>query len=288
MSCRQVRPEASKNGTVNSTVSSLKPVDKLYRGNDTLTLNDLDSALDVPDKVFHLIIEPRFNPSSRIPKYSDLKHLPSELGSLVNLKILEIRCLEKLEDLPFELGQLEHLEKLIIDNGNGCVMNISIPSSIGKLHNLKELTLHGAINATYFQREDSLNKTINPLSKVNHLPLEISDLLALEILDLGRNHFDYFPPQIEHLINLKALRLEYSRIKEIPSFISKLKSLQELNLGKNGHVKFPDSLKEMQNITIKLSDNGLTINEQRELKERFPNITFDFQNDYGGNEEPTL
>ncbi len=283
----QSNSESSKNEKKNSTDSLLKSLDKLFTVKDTLTLYDLDSALAIPEKVIHLIIEPRDNPTSRIAKYYDLRHLPSQIGTLVNLKILEIHCLEKLEDLPIEIGQLEKLEKLIINNGNGCVMNVSIPSSIGLLRNLKELTLYGAMDAPLFIREDSINNTKNPLSIVKDIPDEISKLKNLEVLDLGRNRIAYFPPQIEYLTKLKILRFEYSAIKEIPAYISKFKDLEEIDLGKNGHVKLPDSLRELKKLKIKMADNGLTIKEQIGLKNRFPNITFDFQNDYGGNEEPT-
>ena len=285
--CGQSNCESSKSEKMNSSDSLLKTLDNLYIVEDSLILNDLDSALAVPEKVMHLIIEPREITTSGIIKYSDLKHLPSQLGKLANLKILEIHCLEKLQELPIEIGQLEKLEKLTINNGNGCVMNISIPSSIRHLRNLKELTLYGAMDASLFIREDSINNTKNPLSIIKYLPDEISELKNLEVLDLGRNRIDYFPSQIKFLTKLKILRLEYSSIKEIPAYISLLKDLEEIDLSKNGHVKFPDSLGELKNLKIKMADNGLTIKEQKDLKNRFPNVIFDFKNDYGGNEEPT-
>jgi Leucine-rich repeat (LRR) protein len=259
----------------------------LLKTDSTITF-DLDSAFAYPKKIIHLIIYPIYDKPYTF-QYSDLHHLPTQLGTLLNLKILEIHCLEKLEDLPVEIGQLKKLERLIINNGNGCVMNIKLPNSIGQLQNLKELTLYGALDAAYFIRQDSIEKTKNPLSVVKYLPNELSNLKNLEVLDLGRNGINYFPPQIEHLIHLKSLLFEYSQIKAIPAFISNLHELHELDLSKNGHVKFPDSMKQMKNLKIKLGDNGLTLKEQQELKDRFPNIIFDFENEYfGGNEEPIL
>lgn len=259
----------------------------LLKTDTTITYN-LDSALISPKNIIHLVLYPIYDKPNTF-QYRELLHLPTQLGTLLNLKILEIGCFEKLEDLPVEIGQLKKLERLIINNGNGCVMNIKLPNSIGQLQNLKELTLYGALDAAYFIRDDSINKTKNPLSVLKYLPNELSNLKNLEVLDLGRNRINYFPPQIEHLINLQSLLLEYSQIKEIPAFISNLHELQELDLSKNGHVKFPDSMKQMKNLKIKLGDNGLTRKEQQELKDRFPNIIFDFENEYfEGNEEPTL
>jgi Leucine-rich repeat (LRR) protein len=254
--------------------------------NDSIKTYDLDSAFANPYKVIHLIISPINN--NPYTKYIDLHHLPPMIGKLSNLKILEISCLEKLEDLPVEIGQLGKLEKLIINNGNGCVMNITIPNSIGLLQNLKELTLYGALDAAYLIRMDSLDNTKNPLSVIKNLPNELGQLKNLEVLDLGRNGLKYFPPQIEHLIHLKRLLLEYSQIEEIPAFISDLNELHELDLSKNGHVRFPDSMKQMKNLSVKMGDNDLTRMEQLELMYRFPDISFDFENEYSdGNEEPT-
>jgi hypothetical protein len=133
----------------------IKKTDTLLNTIDTMTFfQDLDSAIMYANKVNHLVIEPRYNPVTKISKYLDLQNLPKEIGQLKNLRILELHCLEKLDELPIEIGQLIRLERIIINNGNGCVMNIKIPNSIGKLQNLKELTLYGAIDARYFIRMD--------------------------------------------------------------------------------------------------------------------------------------
>ena len=81
----------------------------------------LKQALLAPEKVTHLSLG-----DSLVDNILNLTHLPSEIGKLKNLKVLELSCLEKLEDLPPEIGMLTNLEKLICDNGNGCSMNIKI------------------------------------------------------------------------------------------------------------------------------------------------------------------
>jgi hypothetical protein len=43
---------------------------------------------------------------------------------------MDMSCLENAEDLPQEIRNLTKLEIVVIDNGNGCQMNISIPASI--------------------------------------------------------------------------------------------------------------------------------------------------------------
>src|SRR5215204_5197249 len=100
--------------------------------------DSLEKALREPGKVRRLAIQGGEDP--------EMKHLPPGLGRLVNLEALEISCLEKLEDLPEEIGQLQKLEELVIDNGNGCSMNVSLPRSVGRLASLRVLRLYGALD----------------------------------------------------------------------------------------------------------------------------------------------
>src|SRR5205823_12504554 len=65
------------------------------------SFNNLAQALASPERVTSLSIK-EFDPN--------MKHLPPKLGALINLKELEISCLENLEDIPVEIGQLKKLE----------------------------------------------------------------------------------------------------------------------------------------------------------------------------------
>src|SRR5204863_7607636 len=150
------------------------------------SFDNLAQALASPERVTTLSIK-EYDPN--------IKHLPPKLGALTNLKELEISCLENLEDIPVEIGQLKNLEKIIIDNGNGCGMNVSIPASIGELTNLKVLRLYGTLDA----REIG--------SSVKPLPATIAKLQNLEELDLGGNGLQTIPPEISNIKNLKKLEL---------------------------------------------------------------------------------
>jgi len=130
------------------------------------SFNNLAQALASPERVTSLSIT-EYDPN--------IKHLPAKLGALINLKELEISCLENLEDIPVEIGQLKKLEKIIIDNGNGCGMNVSIPASIGDLTNLKVLRLFGALAP-----EETGSSVPVPVSKIKPLPATIAKLQNLE------------------------------------------------------------------------------------------------------------
>jgi len=210
-----------------------------------------------------------------------LKHLPPELGLLINLKELNISCLEELEDLPVEIGNLKKLEKLIIDNGNGCQMNVSIPESIGQLENLKVLRLYGALDA----------RVEGNKPRIKNLPKNISNLKSLEELDLGRNGLKIFPSQLKlsSNSNLKKFNLSFNEIHELPSFIGELKNLVELDVSGNSGIDLPKSLANLNGLKIFMGNNSLKIREQQKLRRLFPKVNFEFANEFDGsnsNEEP--
>lgn len=233
-------------------------------------------AFLTPEKVQHLVVKV-FDP--------EMKHLPSRIGTLINLETLEMSCLEKLEDLPEEIGKLRKLTSLIIDNGNGCQMNVSLPRSIGQLENLKVLTLYGALDP----RETMLGEPLRR-SKINRLPPTIANLRNLEELDLGRNGLHALPLQVAALHKLRTLALDYNNIRELPSAIGNLKYLRELSLRSNGGVRLPRSLAALKGLRVHLGSNSLKLKDQKLLRRRFPKIVFFFDNEFdddAANEEPT-
>lgn len=232
------------------------------------SFDSFEKALLSPEKVTRLSITGHDR---------EIKHLPSRIIELTNLKELEISCLEELEDLPKEIGNLSMLEKLIIDNGNGCIMNITIPASIGNLKNLKVLRLWGAIDPFVLERDHPSDVS---LTKIKKLPKSIARLENIEELNLGRNHLKVVPPEVAALHKLKRLVLDYDDIHEIPSFIGELKSLQELSVQSNCGVKLPASLEKIKGLKISMGNNRLTLKDQQELKRRFPAAEFDFENEY--------
>jgi leucine-rich repeat protein SHOC2 len=228
------------------------------------SFNNLEKAFRIPERVTRLTLDG-----------SESKHLPSQLGSLIHLKDLQISCWENLEELPNEIGNLRSLQKLIIDNGNGCRMNISIPPSIGQLANLRILKLYGALDP----REDDPKKAI-PKSRIKALPETITKLQNLEEMDLGRNTLQAVPNQVAALKGLKRLYLDYNNIREIPSFIGKLSNLQKLSVCSNGRITLPQSLNSLKGLKIFLGNSYLKLADQKKLRDRFPNVIFSFENEY--------
>lgn len=242
---------------------------------DEQVFESLEQAFLTPEKVKHLVIR-EADPA--------LKHLPARLGTLINLEKLELSCLEKLEDLPEEIGKLRRLESLIIDNGNGCAMNISLPRSIGRLENLKVLTLYGALDPR------DIDSGLPPRRVTfKSLPPTVANLRNLEELDLGRNGLPAVPVEIGSLRKLKRLGLDYNNIREVPSSIGNLKNLRELSLRSNGGVRLPQSLAALRGLRVYMGNNSLKLKDQQKLRSRFPRIVFLFDNEFddeAANEQP--
>ena len=232
--------------------------------------DNFEKAFRSPEKVKCLSPNPEITDAK-------MKRFSSKIGTLVNLEVFSFACFESLETLPEEIGNLSKLEKLIIDNGNGCSMSVSLPRSIGKLKNLKVLRLYGAIEA-------------DEQGKAKSLPDSISNLTQLEVLDLGRNGLEAVPPQISALTNLKTLRLEYNNLSSIPEFIGDFKNLKELSLDSNGTLNnLPASLAKIVGLKISMGNNSLKLKDQKTLRSRFPQIVFTFANEFdddSANQEP--
>ena len=234
--------------------------------------DSLEKALRSPEKVRRLVLQ---------SEDLEMKHLPAGLGTLVNLESLQMACLEKLEDLPEELGRLGKLQELVIDNGNGCSMNVSLPRSIGGLKSLRVLRLYGALDGG----EDSATRA----KRSKPLPDSLADLQQLEELDLGRNGIRAVPPQVASLRNLKKLSLDYNDIREVPAFVGELKNLKELSVNANGGVRLPQSLSGLKGLKVFMGNNRLTLVAQKSLRTRFPQAVFNFENEFdddAANQEP--
>ncbi|HEV2761378.1 MAG TPA: hypothetical protein VGV38_00185 [Pyrinomonadaceae bacterium] len=257
-------------------VSAQPALDEDTRFRPDEVFESFEKAFAAPSKVKRLVVQ------AEDPR---MKHLPARLGSLFNLQVLELSCLENLEDLPAEIGRLRKLEELIIDNGNGCRMNVSLPASVGQLVNLRVLRLYGALDP----REDVFGAP-SRRARSKPLPHTLANLRNLQELDLGRNGLRSVPAQVASLRRLKRLGLDYNDLREVPSFVGDLTSLEELSLRSNGGVGLPASLARVKGLRVALGNNRLTLRDQRNLRRRFPNLVFSFENefdDHAANEEAT-
>ncbi|XP_050367153.1 disease resistance protein RPV1-like isoform X2 [Argentina anserina] len=160
----------------------------------------------------------------------DCKHLlclPSSIGGLKSLKYLYLSDCSKLDKLPDELGHIVSLEKLDV-SGSGIR---EVPSSIGLLENLKELSFAGCKRHSL----KSWNMMLNPvqlLQKQSHIPVGLS------------------LPCLSGLHSLTYLNLSDCNLsdKAMPSDFGCLASLIELNLSNNQFLTLHESIGQLSRL----------------------------------------
>ena len=141
--------------------------------------------------------------------YDEKGKLHPSIGQLSSLQELDLRGFEDessiIHTLPEEIGNLTNLERLSCNAA-------SLPPSVGRLRNLKDLCL-----ASDYSKEVVLRE-------------EIGDLVSLERLDLSELTLSTIPAWIGNLQNLKYLSLMETEVSSLPEGIGKLVNLETLIL----------------------------------------------------------
>lgn len=202
--------------------------------------------------------------------------LLDHLGDYPNMEVLSIVCLEQLKSLPDSIGKLTQLKELDINNGNGCAMNPVLPESIGDLHSLEKLDLYGA--------QDPRNSPPQPAERHN-FPASMSRLKNLVYLDLGRNGLEEIPSFVKDLPKLRELRFEFNmNLKLVPHFLAEMPELTTVRLNSNGLTDLPDFLGAAPKLDFISLGNNCDItqdmDEMDSLRKRFPKIQLDFDDEY--------
>ena len=128
------------------------------------------------------------------------KPLPDSFCNLINLKELYINFENVEKSLPENFGNLENLEKF--DPGS----NLSyLPTSFGKLNNLKSLTLRNTMFTEF--------------------PLLLTEIQNIGSLDLWDNKFSDVPIELTNLKSLYLLRFDNNPLSSSTSIQKKCRAL---------------------------------------------------------------
>jgi Leucine-rich repeat (LRR) protein len=205
--------------------------------------------------------------------------LLKKLKEYQNLEVLSITCVESLQALPDDIGQLKKLRELSMNNGNGCAMNPKLPESIGSLHALEKLDLYGA------QDPRPVGKHYGPQpTQRQEFPESMSQLQALTYLDLGRNGLEEIPAFVKNLIHLKELGFGWNmKVRNLPRFLGSLPELQTLRLDADGLTDIPDFLRGPKLSLITLGYNCIITTsapKKKALEQRFRGVKLDFEDEY--------
>ena len=165
--------------------------------------------------------------------------IPSEIGNLIDLRILDIDDNSFSGSIPEEIRNLKNLIILELDDN---FLVGKIPAFIGELTNLIEIDFDG-----------------NALT--GKLPDSIGNLVKLIMLELDQNKFTGpIPDSFGNLSNLLVLELfENELTGSIPESLSELKALQEFELYSNELTgTLPCHLSKLKNLThFNVFDNRL-------------------------------
>ena len=190
--------------------------------------------------------------------------IPAELGSLANLKKLDLCCNDLSGPIPPELGNLANLAQMYLYQNE---LTGPIPPELGRLSNLNELRLnHNGLTGPIPPELGGLADLAELVLAVNQLngpiPPELGGLANLEVLSLTANSLTgSIPSELGGLVKLEELGLNVNSLTgSIPPELGNLTALEALYLGDNKlSGPIPAELSGLANLEeLDLYANGLT------------------------------
>ncbi|KAK0579897.1 hypothetical protein LWI29_033191 [Acer saccharum] len=212
--------------------------------------------------------------------------LPSTLGGLTKLKIMDLSSNSIYGSIPSTLGNLTNLRLL---NLSFNYFDGPIPSSLGHLTNLRILDLSS--NSLVGQIPSTLGHNLTLLSTLDlsgnqingSIPYEFGNLKHLFVVDLSYNELDGpIPSTLSHLTNLRILDLSSnSLIGPIPSTLGhNLTLLTTLDLSRNhinGSIPYEfGNLKHLDHLDLSNNKLNGTIPTTLASLTQLTNLNLDF------------
>lgn len=163
--------------------------------------------------------------------------IPSEIGDLSALKVLDLGLNEINGEIPEEIGQIKSLERLLLGWNK---LSGEIPASITSLSLLTELNLSsnnlsGEIPADIGQLKNLSDLKLADNQLIGEIPDELGSLQRLLVLDLSKNQLaGDIPSKLSELGNLVGLSLNDNNLSgSMPIELYSMPSLISLDLSNN-------------------------------------------------------
>ena len=158
--------------------------------------------------------------------------LPSELGHLTRLKVLNVRNNDLSGTIPFEIENLKRLEKIDLSQNR---FRGEIPTQIGALSNLRVLDvslnyLSGNLPTELGRLKRCQTMSLEDNILVSTIPTEIGKLRELKLLKAGFNEFALLPTELGALKSVDFISFQNCSIAgTIPTELGNLRKLRKFN-----------------------------------------------------------
>ena len=227
-------------------------------GASFLNLSEL-GLTKIPDEVFSCDLHDFSNLEVLNLRGNRIEHIPTEIGSILSLKVLVLSSNQFIGALPETICQLSNLERLEA-NGNRLA---ALPETIGGLTVLNALELDGnqlTVLPESISQLSCLETLTLESNRLTFLPEAIGLLSSLKALSLQGNQLDTLPESIRCLSCLKSLNLSWNQLSTLSEAIGLLSSLKTLSVQGNQLTTLPETIGRLSCLgSLDLSGNQLTI-----------------------------
>ena len=114
---------------------------------------------------------------------------------------------------------------------------IEIPNEVFELRGIEELEMYS--------------------NKIQRIPVEISNLTKLRVLDLQGNHIKVIPKEVGQLDSLEELNLYNNEINEISDSICNCKKLRKISISGQDLMEIPNCLKKLPSLQLYISSDSI-------------------------------
>lgn len=192
-------------------------------------------------------------------KGQEWKAVPPSIRQMTRLQSLDLSD-NRLTDLPDWLGELEHLQTLILSGNVGLPTDLII-SLIPQLHTLEVRAIGWKQLPTSIYRLASLKSLDISENEIEKLALKWGQWPQLKHLNCSGNALKKLPKTIGQLSQLRALDLAYNQLTQLPDSLGQCQELDHLNVSNNRLRVLPRSLGQL----VQLSELIMTKNRLKRL-----------------------
>ena len=203
--------------------------------------------------------------------FNPIEFLPHEIGGvddpdnsdirgLISVEHISLRECQLLRHLPSKLFRLTQLKRLDLDGASGIM---TPPAEISQLG----ISVVNVFLKSLFEAEQTQCMKLNSLNLL-HAPAILSDLNShlnekqgkydgmplLKLLDLSQNSISEIPPYLSILTNLRSLVLDYNRVNHLSPVIGNFTRLVQLSIRHNSLSGFCDGISQLLSIRMVYAD----------------------------------